>query len=80
MSLVSRKRLYCPHCDEQLSRSLYYQHKQLYYDSTQHEWKKYRPTTPTVSDVNFEFSPDKDHRASGLTANITNQETEGIIK
>ena len=75
-----RKRLYCPHCDEHVSRSLYYQHKQLYFDSTQHQWKRYRTSTSTCtpSDVNFEFSPDKDHCTSGLTADSL--ETEGIMK
>ena len=77
-----RKRLYCPHCDEHVSRSLYYQHKQLYFDSTQHQWKRCKPSasTCTPSDVNFEFSPDEDHRGSGLTSDSTVLETEGITK
>ncbi len=75
-----RKRLYCPHCDEYVSRSLYYQHRQLYFDSTQHHWERPSSSTYTPSDVNFEFSPDRDHRPSGLIPDSTILETEGITK
>ena len=62
------KRVRCPHCDEFLSRSSYYQHKQLYFDETLQKWKDNRhddaiPESkrlrgPALSSlVSFEFSP-----------------------
>ena len=58
------KRVHCPHCDEFLSRSSYYQHKQLYFDETLQKWNKddhnhaaCESNPPLSSWVSFEFSP-----------------------
>ena len=60
--LTKSKRVYCPHCDEYVARSLYYLHKQLYFDCNRETWK--RSVTIEGSDklkrgftINFEFSP-----------------------
>ena len=61
-----RKRVYCPHCDEYLSKSAYYQHKLLYYDEAIQKWSteirvsatSQAPLGVNSSDwVSFEFSP-----------------------
>ena len=55
MSGNPRKRVFCPHCQEFVSRSTYHSHKQLYYSSQQ--WKK-----SGEFDVQFEFDPSKQQR------------------
>lgn len=62
-----RKRVYCPHCCEYISRSLFYQHRQLYFDQSKNHWKRSENLRPNseirhyhdYSDVCFEFSPDR---------------------
>ena len=34
------KRFYCGHCDEKISKTLYYQHKRIYYNSKTHKWNR----------------------------------------
>ena len=51
MDNISRKRCYCPHCDDFLSKSLYYEHRQKHY--CKGVWKTANPIK-----VNFEFSPE----------------------
>lgn len=64
MDHQSRKRVYCPHCDDYIARSLYYQHKHLYYDEIRRSW------LPNVREsaeqlqldediVSYEFSPSR---------------------
>lgn len=38
-SLVDRRRFYCEHCGEKISKTLYYQHKRLYYSYDRQEWE-----------------------------------------
>ena len=69
VSANPRKRVYCPHCDEYLSKSAYYKHKLLYYDEALQEWSgsevhasashtSQAPLGVNSSDwVSFEFSP-----------------------
>ena len=37
---LGEKRFHCDHCGEKISRSLYFEHKKLYYSSTSNTWKK----------------------------------------
>lgn len=53
----SRKRVYCPHCEEHISRSHFYQHKHLYYDENLQDWRCDRSVQHTEQDVFYEFSP-----------------------
>lgn len=59
-SRSQRKRVYCPHCDEYVSRSLFYQHKQLYFDELQQEWMGITDTAASSlpPEVVFEFTPE----------------------
>lgn len=50
----SRKRLFCGHCKEYVSKSLFYKHKQLYYDEKEKKWCKERVIDCT-SASNFVF-------------------------
>ncbi len=50
MSENPRKRVFCPHCKEFVSRTTYYAHRQLYYDNK--HWKN-----QGEFDVHFEFNP-----------------------
>ena len=34
------KRFHCEHCGEKVSKTLYYQHKRLYYSSSSNTWKR----------------------------------------
>lgn len=52
-----RKRVHCPHCNEYVSRSIFYQHKQLYFDDfrqryTDHDYPH------QITPIAFEFAPD----------------------
>ena len=53
----SRKRVFCPHCEDYIARSSYYQHKHLYYDDIQNIWLPQSGSTEQLQDVSFEFSP-----------------------
>ena len=33
-------RFYCEHCGEKVSKTLYYQHKKLYYVANKQQWKR----------------------------------------
>lgn len=46
------KHLYCDHCDDYISKTLYYQHKRLYYDSMTKTWSKTRLYTSTHQENN----------------------------
>ena len=53
-----RKRVYCPHCKDYVSRSLFYGHKQLYYDENLHKWDAVTSTSAVHQpEVTFEFTP-----------------------
>ena len=36
---MSEKRFHCGHCGEKVSKTLYYQHKRLYYSSAFNTWR-----------------------------------------
>lgn len=52
---MQRKRVYCPHCEEYVSRSLFYEHKNLHYDESGQKWRSNR--TNQDLQVSYEFSP-----------------------
>ena len=58
MATKSRKRVFCPHCNDYISRSLYYQHRHLYYDEDRSIWCGNADSDDNnLQDVSFEFSP-----------------------
>ena len=63
----SNKRVFCPHCEDFVARSLYYEHKQLYYDSSNKKWKEMKSTDKTTFTVNFEFSPPQAQESADQT-------------
>ena len=52
---LARKRVYCPHCKDYVSKSHFYQHKHLYYDEIQKAWLQSEQAEQEV--ISFEFSP-----------------------
>ena len=42
VDVKERKRLYCGHCEDYVSKTLYYKHKQIYYDDGNKKWSKER--------------------------------------
>lgn len=52
---LSKKRVFCPHCEDYIARSAYYEHKHLYYDDIQNIWLP--ESKEQLQDVSFEFSP-----------------------
>lgn len=48
------KRFHCEHCGEKISRSLYFEHKRLYYSSTSGTWKKELFTANAAAEQQFE--------------------------
>ena len=38
------KRFHCQHCGEKVSKTLYYQHKRLYYSSASNTWRSNQDT------------------------------------
>ena len=50
-----RKNLFCPHCDEMVSKTTFYRHKKCYYDSRAKRWTK-----TTVNRVLEVISSDED--------------------
>jgi len=38
MNAIRSKRHYCGHCNEYLNKTVYYQHKRIYYDKSEKRW------------------------------------------
>lgn len=49
------KRVYCPHCDDYICKSMFYEHKHLHYDEEKQEWRSW--SNEHSLSVSFEFSP-----------------------
>ena len=54
MDKRTKRIYYCGHCNEKVSKTLYFQHKRLYYSSRTHKWK--RDEVPSCSKSSFSFS------------------------
>ena len=54
-----RNRHFCAHCNRYLSKTLFFRHKQLYYDTTARTWSSERVIHPVVAE-DKEFSCDID--------------------
>lgn len=56
----SENRFYCDHCGEKVSKTLYYQHKKLYYSAATGTWKKRDDIVAhDTNDDEFTFSDTK---------------------
>ena len=56
---------HCDHCGEKVSKTVYYQHKKMYYDKTTEIWTQREDTSSATKDVDtvmndFCFSDDSD--------------------
>lgn len=38
LSVAGKKRFYCEHCSEYISKTLFYQHKRQFYDAARKKW------------------------------------------
>ncbi len=53
------KRFHCEHCKEKISKTLYYQHKQLYYSSATNSWTCDIAASGHRAEEEFSFSDDE---------------------
>ena len=57
MATRERKRLFCGHCKDYVSKTLYHKHKQLYYTKREKKWCEERVVdSMCTSDDVFTFS------------------------
>jgi len=64
------KRFHCGHCGEKVSKTLYYQHKRLYYSSATNSWSRSAyhdhpgepPSSGQVEGEEFTFSESEEER------------------
>ena len=47
------ERFHCGHCNEKISKTLYFQHKKIYYNPSTQVWKK-STTVPSGSNADVE--------------------------
>lgn len=62
VSLAPQKSLesyFCGHCKEEVSKTLFFQHRKLYYDKRNGEWKTKR-VIPSDLGEDFDFEEAKD--------------------
>ena len=53
-------KLYCPHCEQDVSKSVWYVHHGQFYDEVRKTWRKDPSLTSTPPDQDFDFStPDE---------------------
>ena len=54
-TVLVKNRVYCPHCEQNLSKTTFYAHKRSYFNKLKREWSKSRgyfaPPTSTIDDV-----------------------------
>ena len=55
-AVPNHERYYCNHCEEKVSKTLYFTHKQLYYDHTTEEWIKRDDEENQSGVADFTFS------------------------
>jgi hypothetical protein len=60
-TVKERKRLYCGHCEDYVSKTLYYKHKQIYYDDRSKKWSKERVLDNASSLFVFSASSTNDY-------------------
>lgn len=54
-----RKSYFCGHCNEEVSKTLFFQHRKLYYDKRNGEWKTERVMSMDLGeDFDFEGTQD----------------------
>lgn len=70
-----RKAYLCGHCDQELSKTSYYQHKKIYFDTTKKEWRK-EMIRPLAEVEEFTFEDSDMDIAEGTFANLA-QESNG---
>ena len=78
MSGRKRHRKFCPHCEEYLSKSAFYEHKKKYYDSIETKaWKKHGGICQESS--NKHFASDAAHRIQ-LSSSDTDSSSDPDLK
>ena len=48
------ERFHCDHCNEKISKTLYFQHKRIYYNPSTQSWKKSRISIPSDGDTDVD--------------------------
>ncbi len=61
---MMENRFYCEHCGEKVSKTLYYQHKKLYYTADRQHWER------KTNDESFHLASEEDFTFSDHEDNI----------
>ena len=61
MMADSSKRMYCGHCHEYLTKTVYFKHKRLHYDRTTKQWLSTRAFNPSYEEAFSLEGSDMDH-------------------
>lgn len=56
MERGGEKRFHCDHCGEKISKSLYYEHKKIYYSPTSKTWDNDLVLSPQIGELYEDFS------------------------
>lgn len=72
---MMENRFYCEHCGEKVSKTLYYQHKKLYYTVDKQQWKK----TPDEEAHHEAINEDEDFTFSDHEDSLEVADEEGML-
>lgn len=82
-SRVCRKLVKCGHCDEEVSRRTFYQHKRLYFDPTSKVWNRdkrvFHDSGSSISDPDFEHLSQGSNSVAASTEPSLHQNDEGTL-
>ncbi|XP_064388033.1 uncharacterized protein LOC135342897 [Halichondria panicea] len=75
------KRFHCEHCNEKISKALYYQHKQLYYSSAANSWTCDLTPGHDIHRAEQEFSfSDDEMEETSCEGNESTADTETVYE
>ena len=81
-SSKQRKLYFCGHCEERISKTLYFKHRRIYYDNRTKQWAKNPIVSNDLGDT-FDFAKaeaaeQKDSSIEGVVLAYNDQEMEFI--
>ena len=70
-----RRRLYCPHCQDNVGHSTYYRHRDMYYNANTNQWSEGQDihdvdAGDSVSESSSSTSCDGDRGENGLSSSV----------
>ena len=64
------KRYFCGHCDQSLSKTVFYQHRRLYYNAESKKWCKGRLFSVPTSEPSFTMPDDEFEQCTGSISTL----------